>query len=196
MEILFRFPIVRTQGWEFKTGDQSTNVGAADVIDLNHSGSAEVLERLPQENRDNYRNPESMVRNHISGNRSGFRDSGFYEFRYTEPVLSTPLEHLEKIAKDSGGLVNEKNYPGMHVQAGGVNWQGGRLCPEGLESGPYYNALPVETNAVAIHDGFNLLESPQTSMQALVHKLAPDHPGASWHINLETREFLIADGPG
>ncbi len=108
MEILHRFPIIRTQGWEFKTGEQATTLGAADVIDLNQSGSAEVIERSPQELRDNFRDPLSMVRDHISENRAGYKDCGFYEFRYAEPVLATPLEHLEKVAKDAGGLVNEK----------------------------------------------------------------------------------------
>lgn len=196
MEILHRFPIIRTQGWEFKTGEQATTLGAADVIDLNQSGIAEVIERSPQELRDNFRDPLSMVRDHIWENRAGYKDCGFYEFRYAEPVLATPLEHLEKVAQDSGGLVNEKNYPGMHVQVGGVDWQGGRLAPRGHYSAPYYNALPVQSNAVAIHDGFNLLLSPPTSMQALVHKLAPDYPEASWQINPETREFLITNGPG
>jgi hypothetical protein len=103
------------------------------------------------------------------------------------------LENLAEIAKTSGGLVDEKSYPGMHVQAGGVNWQGARLFePEvyGRERSTC-NALPAQSNAVSIHEGFDLVASPQTSMQALVHKLVPTHPQASWHINPETREFLI-----
>jgi hypothetical protein len=36
--------VVRTPGREFKTGQQSERVGAADVIDHNNSGSAETFE--------------------------------------------------------------------------------------------------------------------------------------------------------
>jgi len=195
MKVLFRAPIIRTEGWEFRTGGQSNKVGAADVIDLTNSDSAEAFESLPQEEHADLVSPRQMLHSHVYSDQGEVKDSGFYQIRYTEPVLSVPLEKLQKIAESSGGLINERNYPEMHVQAGGVNWQGARLFPayapddQGLST--HYNALPDPNNAHAIHDGFNLFESPQTSMKALVHKLVPENPMATWQINPATREFLI-----
>ena len=148
---------------------------------------------LPDDDRPDFEEYKVLLKDHVYRDRGHIKDGGFYEWRYREPVLSTPLETLADIAKTSGGVIDEKTYPGMHVQAGGVNWQGARLFePEvyGRELSTF-NALPAQSNAVSIHDGFSLVESPQTSMQALVHKLVPTHPQATWHINPETREFLI-----
>lgn len=172
------------------------NLGSADVIDLNNSGTAETDESPPEKSLPSMKSPRAMVDNllfeHVQPRSDEVKDTGFYEFRYREPVLSTSLSILEEIAKNSNGIVDETNYPGLHIQVGGVDWQGARVySKESSRDFSTYNVLPDMTNASSIHDGFNLVQSPQTSMQALVHKLAPNNPSASWHIDLQNREFFI-----
>jgi hypothetical protein len=202
MQVLFRSKIVEAKGWEFKevkdykTG-QPMNVGSAYVLDLNNSGTAETYESAAGESLPSMKCPRAMANDiafgSVRGSGNSLKDAGSYQSRYQEPVLSTSLTTLEEIARDSDGIVDETNYPGLHIQVGGVDWQGARVFNNPYIDSSTYNVVPDMSNASAIHEGFNLAQSPQTSMQALVHKLVPNKPLASWHIDVNSREFFITD---
>ncbi|MEW6281149.1 MAG: hypothetical protein AB1758_21240 [Candidatus Eremiobacterota bacterium] len=168
VDVLFRAPIVKGEGWTFQEKTPLV-VGQADVIDLNGNGKADTIRLRSGKPEDRYA-PNG--------------DAPIQEL-YTEPVLSRPLEDYRAVA-DGEGIVHQGLVSDVIIRNGGIIWSG----QEGTGWGEGERFLAEGTEVLDLGSPKVGLGCPR-SISTLVAELGPVNAGARWALDLNSREFVI-----